>query len=278
MDHEMNDTLDGKFIPMTSVASGVGMEVLPDLYCLPIQIVNLCFVGTDKHWVLVDAGMPESADAILSAAENRFGAGNPPAAIVLTHGHFDHVGALVDLVKEWNVPVYAHELEMPYLTGESDYPEPDGTVEGGLLAKISPIYPNEGIDLGPNVNKLPASGTVPEMPAWKWVHTPGHTPGHISLFREEDRALIAGDAFITVKQESLFKVLSQTQEISGPPRYLTPDWQSAWDSVRQLHKLNPAIAITGHGLPMTGEELTINLEKLVNEFDTIAIPDYGRYV
>ena len=40
------------------------------------------------------------------------------------------------------------------------------------------------------------------MPGWRWVHTPGHTAGHVSLFRDADRTLIAGDAFVTTKQES----------------------------------------------------------------------------
>ena len=55
---------------------------------------------------------------------------------------------------------------------------------------------------------LPSDGTVPHLPDFKWIHTPGHTPGHISLFREKDQALIVGDAFVTVKQEYLYKVLT----------------------------------------------------------------------
>jgi molybdenum-dependent DNA-binding transcriptional regulator ModE len=90
--------------------------------------------------------------------------------------------------------------------------------------------------------------------------------------------LIAGDAFITVKQEYLSKVLTQEKEISGPPRYLTTDWKAAWNSVKQLEALQPAVAVTGHGLPMAGEELTTNLQKLAREFDKIAIPEYGKYV
>lgn len=72
------------------------------------------------------------------------------------------------------------------------------------------------------------------MPGFRWIHTPGHTLGHISLFRDEDRALIVGDAFVTVKQESLYKVLIQKKEISGPPRYFTTDWLAAWDSVKKI--------------------------------------------
>ncbi|RSD21181.1 MBL fold metallo-hydrolase [Mesobacillus subterraneus] len=280
MDKQMSYGSDYKFIPATSIGSGVGVELLPDLFNYTVQIVNLHLVGNPEtgDFVLVDAGMPGSAEEIISVTEERFGANSRPKAIILTHGHFDHVGAIIELVQHWEVPVYAHELEIPFLTGQRSYPEPDSTVEGGLVAKMSPYFPNEPIDLGDNIEQLPPDGTIPHLPEFKWIHTPGHTPGHVSFFRERDRALIVGDAFVTVKQESLYKVLTQELEISGPPRYLTPDWKSSKESVIKLEALKPSVAITGHGLPMSGELLSESLEKLVQEFDTIAIPDYGKYV
>ncbi|WP_138420084.1 MBL fold metallo-hydrolase [Aquibacillus sediminis] len=280
MDQHMNYGGDYKYIPTTSVGSGVGIEVLPDLFNYTVQIVNIHFVGNPKtdDFVLVDAGMPDSAEEIISTTEDRFGKNSRPKAIILTHGHFDHVGAIIELVDHWQIPVYAHELELPFLTEQQRYPEPDPTVEGGMVAKMSPMFPNEPIDLGSHVEKLPSDGSVPHMPDFKWIHTPGHSPGHVSLFREKDGALIAGDAFVTVKQESLYKVLTQEQEISGPPRYLTPDWEAAKESVIKLESLKPTVAVTGHGLPMSGQLLSTSLEKLVREFDSIAVPDHGKYV
>lgn len=174
--------------------------------------------------------------------------------------------------------VYAHPLELPFLTGEQSYPEPDGTVEGGLLAKISPLFPNDPIDLGEHVHALPTDGSVPGLKDWRWLHTPGHTPGHISLFRRTDRMLIAGDAFVMVKQDSMLKVLLQTKQLSGPPVYLTNDWEAAWESVRMLSRLKPSCAVSGHGAPLAGDELVSGLAELAEEFDRRAIPDHGRYV
>jgi glyoxylase-like metal-dependent hydrolase (beta-lactamase superfamily II) len=116
------------------------------------------------------------------------------------------------------------------------------------------------------------------MPSWRWIHTSGHTAGHVSFFREGDRCLIAGDAFVTVKQESLYAVVTQEQEVHGPPAYFTPDWKAARQSVERLAKLRPSIAATGHGTPMRGEELLRGLEVLELKFDEIAVPNQGRYV
>lgn len=280
MDKDISYGEDYKYIPATSVNSNAGLEVLPNVYCHTIQIVNICFVGNPEtnDFVLIDAGMPDSADKIIAISEEKFGKNSRPKAIILTHGHFDHVGAVVDLVNHWDVPVYAHELEVPFLTGEMRYPEPDAGVEGGLVAKMSSMFPNEPINLGNRLTVLPDDGSIPNMPGWQWIHTPGHTPGHVSLYKDADQLLLAGDAFVTVKQDSLYKVIIQDREIHGPPRYFTTDWQKAKKSVQKLAALKPAIAVTGHGEPMYKEELTDGLDNLVRTFDEAAVPDYGWYV
>jgi len=275
---ELQQSNDNKFIPMTSVNSGKGREARSDVFYYTNQIVNVIFIGTPEHWVLVDAGMPKSGSEIRLVAEDRFGANNKPAAIILTHGHFDHVGGIVHLIEQWNVPVYAHPLEFPFLTGQQSYAEPDVTVEGGMLAKISAIYPHEPIDITPVLKPLPEDRSVPELPGWKWIHTPGHSPGQIALFRQSDGTLISADAFITVKQDSLYKVLVQKKEVQGPPVYLTIDWHAAKSSVQKLQALHPKLVVPGHGSAMEGAELTEGLKNLVENFDEIAVPDHGRFV
>ena len=129
------------------------------------------------------------------------------------------------------------------------------TVGGGFMAAISPLYPRKAINIGAKANKLPENGEIPAMPGWKWIHTPGHTPGHISLFREKDRTLIAGDAFTTVQQESVLAVMTQELDIHGPPAYFTPDWTLAKQSVEKLVSLEPECALTGHGKVVSGNLL-----------------------
>ncbi|AEG60744.1 MBL fold metallo-hydrolase [Desulforamulus ruminis] len=257
-------------------------EVTPDIQVLQFTIVNAFLIGTPGHsvndWVLVDTGLENSADFILKSAEKRFGQGSRPKAIVLTHGHFDHVGSVLKLSSEWDVSVYAHELEIPYITGNKDYPLADPTVSNGLVAKMSPTFPHTSINLGFRAVALPTDGTIPGMPGWKWIHTPGHTEGHVSLFREKDRVLLPADAFTTVKQESLMSVLTQNEQISGPPSYLTTDWKKAESSVKRLMDLQPSLVIPSHGQPMKGEDLKRHLHILVRNFDEIAVPEQGRFL
>jgi glyoxylase-like metal-dependent hydrolase (beta-lactamase superfamily II) len=205
MDKDMKYGSEFKYIPATSIRSGDGIEVVHDLYMHTIQIVNIVLYGDQLRlgFILIDAGMPNSANEIISVAEKRFGSNCRPKAIILTHGHFDHVGAIIELIEHRDVPVYAHSSELPYLTGLKNYPKPDPTVDGGFVAKMSSFFPNEAINLGSYVKELPLNGIVPYMDGFRWLHTPGHTPGHISLFRNDDGTLIVGDAFVTVKQESL---------------------------------------------------------------------------
>ncbi len=257
-------------------------QVAPDLAYKRLAIVNVAFYGLpdagDRGWVLIDAGLPGTAGRIARAAGERFGADARPAAIVMTHGHFDHVSALLELAGLWDAPVYAHALERPYLDGTAAYPPPDPTVGGGLMSLMSPLFPRNPIDVGARLHLLPEDGSVPAMPGWRWVHTPGHAPGHVSLWRDADRMLIAGDAFITTAQESVYAAATQRPELHGPPMYFTPDWESAKSSVERLAALEPEVAVTGHGRAMQGAEMRAALHTLARDFDRVAMPDHGKYV
>src|SRR5687768_15395137 len=111
-------------VSLDAIATGVvGLRIL---------FVNVFAVAGEHGWTLIDAGLTGSAKRIEDWAREHFG-NAPPVAIVLTHGHFDHVGALDELLNTWDVPVYAHQEEAPYLTGSRSYPEPDPTVGGGMM-------------------------------------------------------------------------------------------------------------------------------------------------
>lgn len=257
-------------------------EAAPDLAYRRLGIVNVLFYGApgaaDRGWVLIDAGLFGTAGLIRDAAHRRFGEGARPAAIVMTHGHFDHVGALVTLAEEWDVPVYCHPLERPYLDGSAAYPPGDPSVGGGLMARLAPFYPTRPVDVGPRLRSLPEDGSVPFMPGWRWIHTPGHSVGHVSFWHEGDGTLISGDAIVSTGQESAYDVAVQEPEMHGPPMYFTIDWQAAEASVKTLAALEPELVVTFHGKPLRGATMREALHRLAREFRRIAVPSQGRYV
>ncbi|MBA4167831.1 MAG: MBL fold metallo-hydrolase [Chitinophagaceae bacterium] len=254
-------------------------SVAPGIWRIRDIFVNIYLVHNtaDNTWVLIDAGLPGSAKKIKKVASELFWPAAQPSAILLTHAHFDHTGSLRKLADEWDVPVYAHIMEKPYLTGASAYPPPDPFAGGGLMSLISFSYPKGPIDISDRFVALPADGSVPYLPGWKYVHTPGHAPGHVSFFRQSDRVLIAGDAFVTTDQESALSVMLQKRKLQGPPKYFTYNWGSAERSVKLLAALEPSIAVTGHGKPMEGEEMRQSLHDLADHFADEAVPSSGRY-
>src|SRR5207253_8843109 len=126
---------------------------------LAVSFASVYFVGRPGgKWVLIDAGLPGWAADIFAAAEARFGAGSRPEAIVLTHGRIDHAGSALALAEMWDVSIYAHRLEIPFLIGRSPYPPPDPTV-GGALGFLSRFFPRLSGDVGWLLVVLGASGS-----------------------------------------------------------------------------------------------------------------------
>ena len=243
------------------------------VFRIPTGIANAYILGTPERWVLVDCGTPGNFQRILKSVREHLGQDSAPLAIVLTHGHFDHAGSAKQLAEHWGVEIYAHRLEHPFLNGSSEYPPPDPTV-GGFMAQVVRFVPNLKFDLRPHLRELGA-GELPFLADWEVIETPGHTAGHVSLFRREDRCLIAGDAFTTMNQDSMIGTLSRKQQVWRPPTYYTSDWGAAWDSVRRLAELEPLVLAAGHGVPMNGEGALQQLRQLARHFP---FPEYGRYV
>ncbi|MDQ3099917.1 MAG: MBL fold metallo-hydrolase, partial [Bacteroidota bacterium] len=136
--------------------------VTPDIAYKRLFLVNVIFIGPANagagNWVLVDTGVKGAVGNMRHAIEERFGMHAPPAAIIQTHGHFDHVGGLEELAREWKVPVYAHPLEIPYLDGTSAYPPPDPSVGGGMMSLLSPLYPRGPVNVSEQLRALPEHG------------------------------------------------------------------------------------------------------------------------
>jgi glyoxylase-like metal-dependent hydrolase (beta-lactamase superfamily II) len=265
MDHI--DVPQDQVVPLESVAAGI--------HGLRIAFVNVFGISNaDATWVLIDTGVPFSDGRIRNWAEKNFS--GSPSAILLTHGHFDHASCAQALADHWNVPVYAHPEERPFLSGEREYPKPNFAAGGGAMSLLSPMLPRGPLNLDARLRLL-EEPSLRELPGWKIVHTPGHTPGHVSFFRPDDRTLLVGDAFCTTKPESFFESsIAQSPELHGPPAYFTSDWDAARRSVQLLAGLKPMTVAPGHGKPMRGENLASLLEQMAARFEEIAVPNNRR--
>lgn len=249
-------------------------RIAPDVGWLPISFVNAYFIGRPGDpWILIDSGLPGRAAHLFDAAEARFGAGSRPEAIYLTHGHFDHAGSALQLAEKWDVPIFAHRMELPYLTGRSAYPPPDPTV-GGAIAFLSRFMPYRERDLRERIRELP-EGELQGAPGWQWLATPGHSPGHVSFFRASDRMLLAGDAFATMNMDSWFGLISAKQQLARAGTPFNVDWDATRRSVAKLADLRPNVAGCGHGIPLSEVALADRLQRFANRFRA---PQHGRYV
>jgi glyoxylase-like metal-dependent hydrolase (beta-lactamase superfamily II) len=124
------------------------------------------------------------------------------------------------------------------------------------------------------VSEVPV-GELPWAAGWQIVYTPGHTPGHISLFRASDRVLLAGDAFATMDMDSWIGLLTAGQVLARAGAPFNIDWQATRASVAQLAKLRPNVVGCGHGIPMSDSGLAARLENFALRFRS---PRRGRYV
>ncbi len=134
---------------LASIASGVLGLSLPFVNAYLVEAAN----GPS---VLVDSGLGMSAARLQRLLPGSL------AAVVLTHGHCDHAGGAGPLARAMNVPVYAHPLELPYLTDQAVYPSEDLSA-GGPSALFSRFFRNRSFDLGAAVRPLPDDGNIPAL-------------------------------------------------------------------------------------------------------------------
>ncbi|MBB6050502.1 MBL fold metallo-hydrolase [Armatimonas rosea] len=234
---------------------------------LSLGVVNVYFLDTDEPgegWALVDTGLPWHFSAIVREARRRYG-NTAPTGIYLTHGHYDHAGSAAALAAYWSVPVFAHEAELPFLTGQCDYPPADPSSCGGWLSLASHFASTHGRDLRPYI--LPLT----EGPqGWEPIPLPGHTLGQVGFWQESSRTLIAGDALMNLKVDKWLP----RKGLSWPPPPFTTDWFAVRKSLERILALEPQTLYFGHGEPLT--ELAPG--ELAERTEWFAIARAGRYV
>jgi len=259
-------------------------EIAPGVYCMEagkgIRRSNVYFVRSGSSWVLIDTASANCGRLIRKAAESLFGANTRPASILLTHDHPDHAGSALELAHTWGCPVYMHPKELPLavireLSTIEKYANP---MDRWIILPILRIMPRRRVDALLSEDRLKEvaqafdpENTVPSLPDWKCIPTPGHSPGHSSFFRTRDRVLITGDALASVDLNSFRGFLSwalrrNRQKVSGSPWYSTWNRPVAKDSVAALAKLEPRVLAPGHGMPMANDSVSRELRAFAEHF------------
>lgn len=214
-------------------------QIVPKLYHFDeLTYVNIFAWEWDEGVTLIDTGMPGSADRIKAA----LAAGGWPLyrlrRIIITHCDVDHVGSAAILKRATGAPVACHTVEKAWLEKPS-LRQPSNPLLRPVawLAQLAPPLRAEAVqpdELLVDGQELAEGLTV--------VHTPGHTPGHISLLDRKRRILIAGDCLGNRKGK-----------LEVPPPVFTPDMKNAQRSVWKLAKKygdEIDVAVFGHGDPI----------------------------
>jgi len=196
-------------------------ELAPDVWHLsgwPPNNINVYVIGD----VLIDSGLGLYKERILRQL-----AGRTITANALTHAHFDHYGSSHAICEKLGIPLWcsANDVE---------------AVEAGKM-------------VAPNGRMVPAARAHPvakalregdEVAGFQVLDTPGHSPGHVSYWRESDRVLVCGDVMWGYNPLLL---MGQPME---PWSFINPDTTKNRQSARRLAALQPALVCFGHGKPL----------------------------
>jgi glyoxylase-like metal-dependent hydrolase (beta-lactamase superfamily II) len=198
--------------------------------------VAVWLIKENDDWILVDAATPEQTGTVIQAV-SRLLKDAQPSRLILTHAHYDHGGAMSEVVKRWNVPIWAGEHEADFVTGPRRYGDIDSTNWAFRLSK--PILREVAWQMP--VARLLKEGEV--IGNLEVIQVPGHTPGMIALHHKTDRALICGDTFMNLDGK-----------LSGPPVISTPNPAHAKRSMQKLAALDfdnllPSHDSTEKGVP-----------------------------
>ncbi|WP_193614629.1 MBL fold metallo-hydrolase [Nocardioides lijunqiniae] len=196
-------------------------EIAPGVQLLrgrPPHMVNCYLVGD----VLVDAGTPGARKRLLRELS-----GHPVTAHAVTHAHPDHFGSSRAVCEAMDLPLWCGAADAEAI--ETATP----AIGPGLVPRLMshlPKVPSYAVSRGLVEGDAVAGFEVLEVP--------GHSPGHIALWRESDRVLIAGDVFFHLGR------------VTAPWSFLTADVAVNRASMRRLAALRPALALFGHGPPL----------------------------
>lgn len=240
------------------------MLISKGLAMLELRVNDIIFhpvlVWDDETAILIDAGVPGQLEQIQNAMSKLGVPFTRLKAVILTHQDIDHIGSLPDIQKELNhsIKVYAHKLDKPYIEGDLRLIKTDRSrlseEEWAALPELAkslyeiPTLPIAKVDqIVEDGDELPFFGGI------QVIFTPGHTPGHISLYFRSSKTLIAGDAMYSIDGI-----------LYGPHPETTLDLAMAQRSIEKYLNYDIDTVICYHG-GLSTNNINDQLKKLVEK-------------
>lgn len=217
------------------------MEIAKGVEMLQLEfqefVIHPILLWDDEMAVLIDTGFPGQIEDIQVEMEKVGVSFDKLKVVILTHQDIDHIGSLPELLQRCrsNIKVYAHELDKPYIEGDLPLLK-DGNVENRPKGKVS--------DTMIDGQELPYCGGI------LILHTPGHTPGHISLYLKQSKILVAGD--------SMYSVNGMLGGIHAPT---TINIKEAQQSLKKYLNLDIESVVCYHG-GLSKENINVQLQNL----------------
>src|SRR5215204_5680 len=233
------------------IANGVYVLPIPRSPQEPESLLNLTLIMDEQNGnTLVDAGLPNQTEAISAAlVEAGIGVGDL-RRIIFTHQDLDHVGSAAALLRQSGARVLAHPADVPYIDGSlrplKVTPEmlEQRPQMREVLERLEPVRVNEYLEDGDRLDL--AGGT-------RVIFTPGHTPGHLCLYLERPKVLVAGDA-----------LTAEGGHLNGPNPSMTLDMRPAMQSIRRLADLEIDTIVCYHG-GVVSEDANGQLRRVLQE-------------
>ncbi len=237
-------------------------EIVPGLWDVDEvgPMVHVYLWEWDDGVSIIDMSVPGNEAKILDGLRRIGYQPGDVKRLIVTHADVDHVGSLKALKRVTGAPIACHTVEKALL----EHPERRGPSKTPIGMLISPLFAL--LRLLPSFRVEPITpdeiyvdgSRLPE--GFVMIHTPGHTPGHVSLLHPEKRFLIAGDALNT-----------RRGSLAGPPPIFTPDMHNAHRSIWKLWKKygeDYDTIVFGHGEPIR-ENAAATVKGLVDQlFET----------
>ncbi len=211
------------------------MEISPKVHLVPNVIANPYIIIDPDGLTLIDTGLPGSDKKILRYISERGYSAQNIVRIILTHSDLDHVGGAAALKRLSGARVYASSIEAEAIQRgvASRQLKPRMTGRRVLMSIVRLFFKPEPV----KVDEILTEGeTLPVLGGLQVLATPGHTPGHISLFSPSTGVLFVGDS-----------IVSRDSTLVGSLPANTWDAGKAAESVRKQAALKPRVVCSGHG-------------------------------